>query len=189
MDLEAHYQQQLSKIVLGNERLFLLLKELQNLGDGYFIAAGAIRNTVWSALHAQLEPLQEIDVIFHDLKDKSHAATVQKLKNKYPKFQWDVVNQADVHEWYICDNGQRLDPLPSIEYALSLWPETATAIAVRLKQDGDLEVIAPFGLTDLFELKLRWNTRLVHHATFLQRVESKQFLRRWPKLTLVEPFE
>ncbi len=34
--------------------------------------------------------------------------------------------------------------------------ETVTALALRLKDD-ELELIAPFGLADLFELKLRWN--------------------------------
>ena len=68
---------------------------------------------------------------------------------------------------------------------MSLWPETATAVAVRLLENNELEIIAPLGLDDLFELKLRWNTALVSHHVFMQRMEEKQFLRRWNKLRLL----
>ena len=67
--------------------------------------------------------------------------------------------------------------------------ETATAIAVRLLENGDLDIVAPFGLHDLFELKLRWNHRLVSRKVFMQRVQSKRFLERWKKLHIVETEE
>ena len=64
--------------------------------------------------------------------------------------------------------------------------ETATAIAVRLLENDDIEIIAPFGLNDLFELKLRWNKRLVSYPVFLARIQAKQFLIRWEKLLVVD---
>ncbi|WP_257222604.1 MULTISPECIES: nucleotidyltransferase family protein [unclassified Acinetobacter] len=78
-----------------------------------------------------------------------------------------------------------IQALKSIEHALSLWPETATAIAVKLDDKQQIQLIAPLGLDDLFELNVRWNPRLVSQATFLQRVQQKQFLQRWPKLKLL----
>lgn len=76
--------------------------------------------------------------------------------------------------------------MTSVEQPLSLWPETATALALRLQDDNALELITPFGLTDLFELKLRWNPNLVSYAVFDQRILSKHFLQKWPKLSLLE---
>jgi hypothetical protein len=38
------------------------------------------------------------------------------------------------------------------ENAISYWPETATAIAVRLNSKNIVEILAPYGLNDLFNL-------------------------------------
>jgi hypothetical protein len=77
-----------------------------------------------------------------------------------------VVNQATVHHWYLNENAEKIKAYTSLFDAISAWPETATAIAVRLTENDLLEIIAPFGLSDLFELKLRWNPRLVNYETF-----------------------
>ena len=97
-----------------------------------------------------------------------------------------MVNQAYVHTWYTLENGQPILPYSSLYDALATWPETATAIAVRLLDNNELEIISPFGLRDLFELKLRWNDRLVSHDVFMQRVRSKRFLQRWSQLQLID---
>jgi hypothetical protein len=69
---------------------------------------------------------------------------------------------------------------------MAFWPETATAVAIRL-HDGALEIAAPFGLDDLFGLILRptpafRNDRL---PAFHDRIATKRWLERWPKLSLV----
>ena len=97
-----------------------------------------------------------------------------------------MVNQATVHHWYLNENAEKIKAYSSLFDALSAWPETATAIAVRLTENDLLEIIAPFGLSDLFELKLRWNPHLVSYETFLNRVIEKQWLQRWPKLELIK---
>lgn len=131
----------------------------------------------------------EIDVIFFDPDEKLQQISqqlTQQLTAKFPQNEWDVVNQADVHTWYKKDNGDAIAPYQSLLHALSMWPETATALAIRLLDNDDLDIIAPFGLTDLFELKLRWNPNLVSYAIFKQRVESKSFLQRWAKLQFID---
>ncbi|WP_265596951.1 nucleotidyltransferase family protein [Acinetobacter nectaris] len=114
------------------------------------------------------------------------------LHKKFPFYEWDVVNQAKVHCWYKTDPNESIEPLCSIWHALSLWPETATAIAIRLTQDHKIEVIeviAPFWLVDLFDLKLRWNKNLVSESVFNQRIIRKNFIIRWPNLTIEKPFK
>ncbi|HCV3182343.1 TPA: nucleotidyltransferase family protein, partial [Acinetobacter baumannii] len=130
----------------------------------------------------------DMDVIYYDANeyDDSYQKELQSdLKSKFPNQDWDVVNQALVHTWYRKDNGEKIQPLTSIEEALSLWSETATAVAIRFDTFGNLEIIAPFGLSDLFELNLRWNSALVSYQTFKNRVESKNWLQQWPKLKIV----
>lgn len=189
-DKSAVFKQNLIKMILQNKFLAQLLLDLNRIEPLAYLSAGVIRNWVWSYLHGQKYDFNqtEIDVIFFDLDDfdqQRAMAMACLLKQNYPLQIWDITNQAFVHQWYETESGESIAALRSIEDALSYWPETATSIAVRIDQEQNIEVIAPFGLTDLFELKLRWNKRLVSRGVFQHRVKSKQFLERWPKLQLV----
>lgn len=185
------YQTKLKQMISTHDALMQTLMDLREVDASAFLSAGVIRNFVWSVLHDQDYDIAqiEIDVIFYDAQDEL-AIKEQNLegylKKKFPKNEWDVVNQAFVHTWYETEDGKSIAPLQSIHHALSLWPETATAVAIRLLDNDDFEVIAPLGLEDLFELKLRWNDRLVSHAVFLERVRYKRFLERWRQLQLID---
>ena len=190
MHLAENYQNLLKKNLLKHRDLYARLLFLREVKPEAFCSAGVIRNLIWSVAHDQHYALSqtEIDVIFYDAEDESgfeqrHLAEI--LKQQFPENDWDVVNQAWVHQWYTTEGGASIAPLQSIQHALSLWPETATAVAVRLLENNALEIIAPFGLDDLFELKLRWNAALVSHDVFMQRMEEKQFLQKWNKLSLL----
>ena len=185
------YQTKLEQMISTHDALMQILIDLREVDTSAFLSAGVIRNFVWSVLHDQEYDIAqiEIDVIFYDAQDElaiKEQSLAGYLKKKLPKNEWDVVNQALVHTWYKTEDGASIAPLQSIHHALSLWPETATAVAIRLLDNDDFEVIAPFGLEDLFELKLRWNHALVSHAVFMQRVSSKKFLERWGQLQLID---
>lgn len=187
------YRYKLKQIVFNQHDLMQRLMYLRQINTEAYLSAGVIRNLVWSVLHAQHYKIEdtEIDVIFYDLVDE-HAEQQRLtglLKHQFPENEWDVVNQAFVHRWYKTDQGQSIAQYSSLLDALSVWVETATAIAVRLLENGDLEIVAPFELNDLFELKLRWNNRLVTRDVFIQRVQSKRFLEKWQKLRIVETEE
>ena len=186
-----NYTKQLEQMIYSSPQLMMRLQYLRELHADAYLSAGVIRNMVWSNLHDQVYVLDntEIDVIFYDLKDQTgrqQRRLSQELKQKFPNNDWDVVNQANVHRWYTRADGQPIVAYTSLSEAISMWPETATAVAVRLCADGQLEVVAPLGLADLFELKLRWNPRMVSQAVFLQRMQSKGFLHKWPKLRWVK---
>jgi uncharacterized protein len=185
------YSEDLKKIIYQNKLLMDILKKIHEIEPTAYLCAGVIRNTIWAYLHDQTFALKqtEIDVIFYDAEDVNavHEKRIeQQLIALYPEIEWDITNQAFVHEWYKPDDGSVMSQLKSIDEALSLWPETATAIAVRLNAEQEIEYIAPFGLIDLFELKLRWNKALVSHEGFMKRLEQKQFLKKWSKLKLIQ---
>ncbi|WP_089606356.1 nucleotidyltransferase family protein [Acinetobacter piscicola] len=187
------YQSKLKKIVFDQPALMQRLIYLRQLNTQAYLSAGVIRNLVWSVLHQQNYKIEqtEIDVIFYDLTDEhSEQQRLTRLLNQqFPENEWDVVNQAFVHTWYKTDRGLSITQYSSLIDALSVWVETATAIAVRLLENDDLEIVAPFELNDLFELKLRWNNRLVSRDVFIQRVRSKRFLEKWQNLRIVEVVE
>jgi uncharacterized protein len=180
-------QQCLWQIVQAHTELMQVLKTLQTLDATAYVAAGVLRHVVWAHLHAMSYSLSgtEIDVIFYDQDDEHALRLKHVLETEFPEIQWDVTNQATVHQWYRTEKNESIAPLQSIAQALSFWPETATAIALRLDGQHDFELIAPFGLQDLFELKLRWNPTLVSYHIFEQRCINKRFLEKWPRLKLI----
>ncbi|MCH7297373.1 nucleotidyltransferase family protein [Acinetobacter higginsii] len=190
-ETEQSNRSRLFDLIMQSPALYGMLQQLARLHPAAYLSAGVLRNTVWAHLHGQSFDLNncDIDVIYHDAMQTDECLQKQlqqDLQRIFPEQQWDVVNQALVHTWYRQDNAANIQPLVSLEHALSLWPDTATAIALRLNCAGELELIAPFGLHDLFALRLRWNPALVSYDTFKQRLESKQWLQQWPKLQIVD---
>lgn len=188
----AGYASRLRRLIAADPQCMRILRQLAALEPQAYLAAGVIRNSVWAHLHGQRYALEqtEMDVIFYDAQDDGPRAAQlqQRLKHAFPGIAWDVVNQALVHRWYRLENGASIQPLRSIRHAVSLWPETATAVAVRLDAQGNLQILAPLGLADLFQLRLRWNPALVSCTVFLDRARSKGFLAKWPKLKLAPAF-
>ncbi|MEQ1549262.1 MAG: nucleotidyltransferase family protein [Chakrabartia sp.] len=66
------------------------------------------------------------------------------------------------------------------------WPETATAVAVRLSDEGILEVEAPYGLTDLFGLRCRLGSAIHFSALKHDYTKTVTFNKRFARLSGVE---
>src|SRR5438094_4452456 len=97
------------------------------------VGGGVIRNVVWDHLHgyARPTPVADVDVAFFDCDDLSsqrEQAIESSLFNRLPNVPWDVKNQAAVHLWYERVFGDAVAPLPSLEEAVSTWPEMGTSI-------------------------------------------------------------
>jgi hypothetical protein len=57
---------------------------------------------------------------------------------------------------------------------------------VRLRDDDRLDIVAPCGLDDLFQMVLRRNPRQVTLEYFRWRVASKRIRETWPKVTVID---
>ena len=144
-----------------------------------WVGAGLIRNAVWDSLHRiKTTKRNDIDVVFFDATTLSETLEKEieaKLTQINPNTKWSVKNQARMH---IRNHHQQYK---NTENAISFWPETATAIAARLNSDNKIEILAPHGLTDLFNLVVTptpnfdWNM-------FQQRIEEKQWEQQWKNL-------
>lgn len=79
-------------------------------------------------------------------------------------------------------------PYASATDAMMAWPETATAVAVRLGMDDVIEVAAPLGLDDLFNLIVRPTARFKSEKKpiYVDRVRSKNWLATWPDLSIFD---
>lgn len=188
---EAMWQEQLQALVRGSDWFMAALRAAQSLDlPPWCIGAGAVRNLVWDALHGHARPsaLTDVDLAYFDAGDLSteHDAELQaRLTGLAPVLPWEVTNQAGVHLWFEACFGHAVQALSSLEEAIASWPEYATAVGIRLERDESLTVIAPLGLADLFEMRVRRNPRRVSVETYRQRVAQKNYAARWPQVSII----
>ncbi|XVV16670.1 nucleotidyltransferase family protein [Actinoplanes sp. CA-131856] len=159
-----------------------------------WVGAGVLRDLVWGErFGAGFTPgvVRDVDVAFFDPGDLTRAnddRVTERLSRRRPGVPWEAKNQAAVHTWYAAKfGGDPVEPFTSIEDAVGTWPETATAVAVRLRADGELDVCAPFGLDDLLNGVWRRNPRRVGLERSRARLERHQPQVRWPRVTIVAP--
>ena len=153
------------------------------------VAGGAIRNTMWDHLHGFDAPswLRDVDVVYFDPDRHITEDWVEKsLSEALPDYEWQAANEARMHEWQAKRVGRPVAPYTSTLDALKSWVETATPVGLRLEDDNELTVLAPLGLEDLFELRLRANPKCPDPRVFQHNLVEKRFLDHWPKLRLVE---
>ena len=189
INAEKAHEQHLCDLVRSSEGLMAALEAIRSLGlHSWCLGAGIIRALVWDHLHGYHRPstVPDADVAFFDAlaPHELDAYLERQLIALLPGVAWEVVNQAKVHTWYSKAFGQEVAPLVSLVDGLATWPETATCVGVYLDAEDGLHVIAPHGLSDLFEMRVRYNPRRVSFETFMHRVQSKRFLERWPRLTI-----
>ncbi|WP_232305496.1 nucleotidyltransferase family protein [Gilvimarinus polysaccharolyticus] len=151
-----------------------------NLPDCY-VAAGFLRNLVWDSMHLCETELNDIDIVFFDKSDLDNFSSnnlTEQLNKEYPGINWEVKNQAFMH----IKNGDL--PYKNTLDAMSYWPEKETAIGASLNEDDTISIVSVFGLESLFSGNISYNGKRSKEV-FLNRVASKQWLKRWPKLRVV----
>ena len=164
-----------------------LLRAVYHVGPANaYVAAGAVRNLLWDSFYdpPPLRATADIDVVYFDPsnRDKGHQLAFETaLSAEMPGYVWQVRNQARMHAR--AGDG----PYENLNHALSHWPETATAIAVRLLDGGVIDVMAPFGLDDLYNHILRPSPAILHRdpQVFHQRITQKQWPEQWPKVKII----
>lgn len=174
-------------IVESSPGLMQALRAVQSLGlDSWCIGAGVVRALVWDRLHGYPEPtaVPDLDVAYFDPSDlaaASEQAMQERLAEVLPGVPWEVTNQAAVHHWYDGD----VEPLSSLLAGIASWPEFATAVGVALDERSQVVVLAPWGLYDLFSMVIRRNPTRISEAAYRQRLEQKQYARRWPRVQVL----
>lgn len=166
------------------------LKNVRNLNlpDSY-IAAGAIRNTVWNYIHnyPTISHQKDIDVAYFDTSDmegKKEKLSEEILKRKLPNFEWDVVNQARAHLFGLENNVEHPQVKSSCE-SIAYWSEIPTCVGVRLEDDDTFKVCAPHGLDGLMSLIVEPVPKPYQELSlYKKRVASKNWAQIWPKLKI-----
>jgi len=185
---------QLEAIVQASPRLMRVLGIARDLDlPDWRIVSGAIYQTVWNALTGR-DPdygVKDYDLFYYDAADISYEAedvVIRRAAKAYPADLAPLVevrNQARVHLWFEQHFGEPYAPLTCSDEALARFVGPAFAVGVRLEPDGRLDIAAPFGLDDIFALRIRPNPNRPRAKGWAKVTASAR--ERWPELTIVEP--
>jgi len=177
--MDADYQT-LTRHVASSPSLTAILGRWAEIGlPDCWLTGSGIAQTVWNAAfglpadHGKAD----IDLVYFDDADLSAAAEAAHEALLRAAFagiglKLDLKNQARVHLWYADRFGFAIPPYRSAAQAIATFPTTAGAIGIRPGGHG-LEIVAPFGLTDLLKPIVRPNKTLITRDVY----ETK--LRRW----------
>ena len=133
----------------------------------WLVFSGAVYQPVLNHLtHRPLDyGIKDYDLGYFDGSDLSYEAedaVIRRVKTAFDeplRSMVEVRNQARVHLWFEAKFGEAYEPLSSTAEALERFASATFAVGVRLESDDRLHIEAPFGLADLFALRLRPNPR------------------------------
>jgi hypothetical protein len=180
----SKYEDQFIELIANNREMMHDLYVIRELHlPGGCIAAGYVRNYIWDCLHGftARTALNDIDVIYYnkDQCDEEFEKNIeQHLREETGSSLWSVKNQARMH----IQNGDR--PYQSISDAMSYWPETVTAVAIRLEADNRISYESPYGLDDLFEFRVRQSPLFKDEGYYQARINKKSWKALWPRLDI-----
>ena len=188
---EAAQRRELEAIIRSSPLLMEVLEGLH--ADGLpdeLLVAGAIYNLVWNRLSGRpdLTGINDIDVFYFDDSDLSYEAedvVIQRLARRFSHLPLPVQvrNQARVHLWFPQKFGVPFEPLISSGQMLGRYASKTHSVAARLEADGQMTILAPFGLDDIFSFRITPNKVLFNkpaHDAKGARAKSV-----WPELTVL----
>ena len=187
---EAELAEWLAAIVRGAPSLMrvLLTARALDLPD-WLIMSGAVYQRVLNALTKQAPDygVRDYDLGYFDSSDISYEAEDAVIRRVAAAFDEplrsavEVRNQARVHVWFEGHFGESYTPLSCTAEALERFVSPMFAVGVRLGPDDRLHVEAPFGLKDLFALRLRPNPWRPNRG-FNRAAASAA--NRWPEVSI-----
>jgi hypothetical protein len=131
--------------------------------------------------------IKDYDLGYFDASDLSYEAedaVIRRVKAAFDeplRSMVEVRNQARVHLWFEGKFSEPYGPLSSTAEALERFASATFAVGVRLESDDRLYIEAPFGLADLFALRLRPNPR---RKTVGFARTAADVRRRWPEVVV-----
>jgi hypothetical protein len=175
------------QIVKNDKWMMGVLNEADKLNlPDWIIGAGFLRNKVWDYLHdikREVADTQDIDLIYFDIvnsDEEKDRKLSEQMKGVFG-FDWEIVNQAYTHKWHNKDI-----PYTNATEGLANWVETATSVGVTLI-NNEPKIIAPHGIEDLVNLIIRPTPNHQENLdVFYNRIESKKWLEKWPRLRVVD---
>lgn len=185
--------ERLVSIVRNDSDLMTVLTTVRSLGlNDWLVFSGAVYQAAWNDVTGRAPGygVKDFDLGYFD-EDVSWDAEDVMIKRVAEAFEEplrsrvEVRNQRRVSEWFEEKFGEPYAPVKDTAEALKRFVAPAFAVGVRLEDDDQITVVAPLGLDDVFDMRIRPNP-LRPVAKDWERVTTRA-LERWPELTVIEP--
>lgn len=195
MNIDGPYtDQEAARLRRALERSTTLLEVLRRAAGmnlpGWYLAAGAITQTVWNMVTERPPDygIDDYDLVYFDDSDLSWEAEDKVIQEGARVFadvpiRVEIRNQARVHLWYTRKFGIPCRQHKSTESAIRSWLSGTALIGVRLLPDGDWMVFAPWGLADILNLVVRPNP--VSGTRLMYEKKAARWRGLWPGLTVL----
>nr|WP_239587431.1 nucleotidyltransferase family protein [Bacillus pakistanensis] len=157
-----------------------------NLPD-WWICAGFVRSKIWDTIHRyeSRTAIPDIDVVYFDpliIDEYQEKKWEERLLNRSPDIPWSVKNEARMH----LVNG--IPPYTSSVDAISKFPETATALGLKLDENEQLLLAAQHGIEDAIHLQLKPTPYIKQrpdmYKIYKERVMKKNWKSIWPLINV-----
>lgn len=203
-DLSGHLPNYKADTTLGNEHLMNLKNQVhqakedldgnENIEDildccGWvmkiIVRAGLARSKVWDTMHGfEIRTnIPDVDVIYFDEKnidERTEKNLEAELRVILPDILWSVKNEARMHVL------NDIPPYISSEDAISKFPETATALGVKVDKNNKLILTAPCGIEDVLNLELKptpyFRETKERAVIYEERINKKNWKAVWHKI-------
>jgi uncharacterized protein len=191
MQYHDEQRRRLEEIVRGDLDLMCLLTAARELGLlQWRVVAGCLYQTVWNVLANKpaRTGIKDYDLIYFDDRDLSWEAEDQVVRCVGLRIRGlpaavEVRNQARVHLWFKQRFGVEYAPLRCADEALTRYASVAHAVGVRLERDDSFDIVAPFGLDDLFNMVIRPNRALDNAAA--HEAKAARVKAIWPEVIVI----
>lgn len=144
----------------------------------WWICAGFVRAKIWDTLHGFHERTQvpDVDVIYFNpsnLNESEEKRFEAKLKSLLPNTPWSVKNEARMHI------RNKTAPYKSSIDAISKFPETATALGIKLDGQDNLVLAAPYGICDVVNMVVKPTSFVLMDKKRIEHYETRIALKNW----------
>ncbi|WP_404328283.1 nucleotidyltransferase family protein [Mesobacillus maritimus] len=167
------------KLIQSDEKMMEIIRTASTLNlPDWWICAGFVRSKIWDTLHGFNEKTEtpDVDVIFFDntnIDENIEKELEDTLVSIMPNIPWSVKNEARMH---VVNN---LPPYTSSEDAISKFPETATALGVKLDKENNLVLTSPCGIDDVINLDLKPTPHFIETKELAAIYEERIIKKNW----------
>jgi uncharacterized protein len=176
------------RLISEDDEMMAILRAAKSLElPDWWVCAGFVRAKVWDTLHGFRErtPLPDVDVIYFDkmnTDERQEKKLEERLRQIFPNIPWSVKNEARMH---IVNH---IPPYSSSIDAISKFPETASALGVKLDVHENMILEAPWGISDVLNLDVKptpfFSETKERMDIFKERLIRKNWSSIWKKIKI-----
>jgi hypothetical protein len=178
-----------TELCLLNRNNAAILERMPELGiRDWWLASGCLFQTVWNLRCGRTaeRTIADYDICYFS-DDPSWEAEDEVIRTAAKLFadlpvKVQLRNQARVHLWYPEKFGIAYPPLTTASEGVLRFPCSAQAIGLKRSGDAFIDVYAPFGLGDVWDMVARPNRALPLTKVYAEKTARWQ--AEWPLLTV-----